>query len=124
MFQRLCLFQDTTEPQTVLQDPHVPSAESGTETGEPASQPPPDEAQTSESAAEEAAREKRKLDLKSAIELTSETVVVVGGKKCVLRVDPQTNHLMAYPFQPTPIPGEQFCCCVQQCFFFHSTCVE
>ncbi|KAK2192093.1 hypothetical protein NP493_39g06043 [Ridgeia piscesae] len=99
--------QDTTEPQTVLQDPHVPSAESGTEAGEPASQTPPDEAQTSESAAEEAAREKRKLDLKSAIELTSETVVVVGGKKCVLRVDPQTNHLMAYPFQPTPIPGKR-----------------
>ena len=109
MFQRLCLFQDTSEPQAILQDPQVPSAESGTEAGEPSSQPPSDEAQAAESAAEEAAREKRKLDLKSPIELTSETVVVVGGKKCVLRVDPQTNHLMAYPFQPTPIPGEYIC---------------
>ena len=58
------------------------------------------------SAEDQAAEEKRRIDLKSPIELTSETVVVVGGKKCVLRVDPLTNHLMAYPFQPTPIPGE------------------
>ncbi len=35
--------------------------------------------------------------MKNPIELTSETVVVVNGKKCVLRVDPESNNLVAYP---------------------------
>lgn len=100
------LFQDATESQTNLQDPQELTAETATETGEPLAQPPAEETPASETAADQAAQEKRRLDLKSPIELTSETIVVVGGKKCVLRVDPQTNHLMAYPFQPTPIPGE------------------
>ena len=39
----------------------------------------------------------KKLDLQKPIALTSETVVVVGGKKCVLRVDPQSSQLVAYP---------------------------
>ena len=37
------------------------------------------------------------VDTTNPIELTSETIVTVGGKKCVLRVDPATNHLVAYP---------------------------
>ena len=37
------------------------------------------------------------VDEKNPIALTSETVVVVNGKKCVLRVDPESNHLVAYP---------------------------
>lgn len=47
----------------------------------------------------------KRLDLDCPIPLTSDTVVVVGGKKCVLRVDPDSNHLVAYPFTPTPTPG-------------------
>ena len=41
------------------------------------------------------------VDVTNPIELTSETVVTVGGKKCVLRVDPATNHLVAYPVAKT-----------------------
>ena len=47
----------------------------------------------------------KRLDMESPIPLTSETVVVIDGKKCVLRVDPESNHLVAYPFTPTPVPG-------------------
>ena len=47
------------------------------------------------------------FDMNRAIELTSETIVMVQGKKCVLRVDPSTNHLMAYPFTPGPTPGNE-----------------
>ena len=100
-----CLYscQDATASQPVLEDPQKTNEETPGGTEESASEQPQDkDAMT----AEQAAQEKRRLNLKSPIELTSETIVVVGGKKCVLRVDPQTNHLMAYPFQPTPIPGE------------------
>ena len=47
----------------------------------------------------------KKIDMNSPIPLTTETIVVVNGKKCVLRVDPDSNHLVAYPFTPTPTPG-------------------
>ena len=40
------------------------------------------------------------------IELTSETVITIGGKKCVLRVDSETGQLKAYPFKAQPTPGE------------------
>lgn len=40
-----------------------------------------------------------KLDVASPISVTSDTVVVINGKKCVLRVDPDNNHLVAYPFK-------------------------
>ncbi len=43
---------------------------------------------------------KKTVDTEKPIELTSETIVVVDGKKCVLRVDPTTNHLVAFPFKP------------------------
>ena len=45
------------------------------------------------------------LDLNRPVKLTSETVVVVDGKKCVLRVDPDTKHLVAYPLMETQTPG-------------------
>ena len=37
------------------------------------------------------------VDMSQPIKLTSETLVSVGGKQCVLRVDPDTSHLVAYP---------------------------
>ncbi len=35
--------------------------------------------------------------MQNPIELTFDTVVVVNGKKCVLRMDPESNNLVAYP---------------------------
>ena len=51
---------------------------------------------------DEAAKPKpaRVIDMDKPIALTSETVVVVDGKKCILRVDPKSNHLVAFPFKP------------------------
>ena len=43
---------------------------------------------------------KRNLDTNKPIALTAETIVTVDGKKCMLRVDPETNHLVAYPVKP------------------------
>ena len=50
----------------------------------------------------------KQIDLSKPIELTSETVVVVDGKKCVLRVDPNSNQLSAYPVKSTTMPGGIF----------------
>ncbi len=51
---------------------------------------------------------KTSLDLSQPIELSSESVVMVGGKKCMLRVDPDTQHLVAYPVKPILPPGLYF----------------
>jgi hypothetical protein len=39
-------------------------------------------------------------DMDSPITLTSDTKVYVKGKRCVLRVDPQSKTLVAYPVKP------------------------
>ena len=50
--------------------------------------------------------EEAKSSTEDPITLTTETVVVVNGKKCVLRVDPNTGQLNAYPITPTDTPGK------------------
>ena len=45
------------------------------------------------------------LDLASPISLDSETVIMVKGRKCALRVDPSTNQLVAYPIRPPNSTG-------------------
>ena len=45
------------------------------------------------------------IDETNPIAVTSDTVVVIGGKKCVLRNDPESGQLVAYPF----IHGRKYC---------------
>ncbi|XP_013410675.1 zinc finger and BTB domain-containing protein 17 [Lingula anatina] len=41
-------------------------------------------------------------DLSKPITLTDETIVVINGKKCVLRVEANSGQLCAFPVQPAP----------------------
>jgi hypothetical protein len=47
-----------------------------------------------------------KPDLENPIQLSEETVVVVGGKKCFLRCNPDTGEFTAYPVKQEIPPGE------------------
>ena len=55
----------------------------------------------------------KKLDLSNPIELTSETIVMVAGRKCALRVDPVTNQLVAFPIRPPNSTGEYWFECMK-----------
>jgi len=50
-------------------------------------------------------------DLSSPIELESETIVTINSKKCVLKIDPETGKLRAYPLKP-PAPAAGITLCV------------
>ena len=66
----------------------TPSSSQSTDTSQPAA-----------TTQEDAKPVMKVIDTSSPISLTCETVVVIDGKKCVLRVDPNTNHLVAYPYK-------------------------
>ena len=47
------------------------------------------------------------LDINCPISLTSDMVVVVDGKQCVLRFGPDANTLVAYPLRANSVTGVQ-----------------
>ncbi|XP_064629375.1 uncharacterized protein LOC135488651 isoform X2 [Lineus longissimus] len=48
-----------------------------------------------------------KPDLENPIQLSDETIVVVGGKKCFLRCNPDTGEFKAYPVKQEVQPGKR-----------------
>lgn len=48
-----------------------------------------------------AVKEEKRPDLTKPIEVTDHMEVVVNGKKCLLKVNPDTGQLCAYPLIPT-----------------------
>lgn len=48
-----------------------------------------------------AVKDEKKPDLTKPIEVTDHMEVVVNGKKCLLKVNPDTGQLCAYPLIPT-----------------------
>lgn len=44
-----------------------------------------------------------RLDLNRPIALTKDTVVTINDEKCVLRLDPDTSTLVAYPLKDSSV---------------------
>ncbi|KAK3595055.1 hypothetical protein CHS0354_002341 [Potamilus streckersoni] len=56
--------------------------------------------QEEESASEQKNDASRKPDLSKPIQVDDQTEVIINGKKCILKVDPDTGQLCAYPLLP------------------------
>ena len=52
----------------------------------------------------------KKLDMSSPITVTPETIVMVKGRKCALRLNPSTNQLVAFPIRPPNSTGKKQKC--------------